>query len=383
MTSKQRMLAAYKRQKVDRIPISPEIWSATVLDFKDKPFHKYLGPFADEDYTAAWLETQKHFGFDAWLLSDLEKPSEGQNYSIKSTSKFINEDTIESRKEIKTSAGNIEWITRTNRQYDGWGFKNPVQDFSRDIGPYVTYTLDDPTVYGDARLKEDIQKVDEEGLLSAYLGDLFISYLATGREGDIGATLLDLVDFEEEIEEIHKKYIDYIIKKIQRLGSTEGLKSVCITNGYSNAGIIGPRLYKRWEIPLLKAVAKAARDCDLVVHLHQHGRCRDVLEMIAETGIDLVDCLERPSASGDIDNLSEVVKNMGSRISLKGNIDPINVLKNGSRQEVEAQTREIVEAAKNALGFIVSTGDSVVEGTPFENLETLYKSAMKYIKAEV
>ena len=35
--------------------------------------------------------------------------------------------------------------------------------------------------------------------------------------------------------------------------------------------------------------------------------------MVAETSIDLVDCLERPSASGDIDNLSEVVKNMGSR----------------------------------------------------------------------
>ena len=53
MTSKERMLAAYKRQEADRRPVTPEIWSATVLEYKGVPFHKYLGPFADEDYTSA------------------------------------------------------------------------------------------------------------------------------------------------------------------------------------------------------------------------------------------------------------------------------------------------------------------------------------------
>ena len=380
MTSKERMLAAYRRQETDRRPVSPEIWSATVLEYKGKPFYKYLGPFADEDYTSAWLETQKHFGFDAWLLSDLEKPREGLNYTGKSKSRFIDEHTVETWKEISTSKGTIEWVTRTNREYDGWGLKNPVRDFEKDIGAYVEYTLDDPYKYSNGKLKDDIRKVGEDGLLSAHLGDLFISYLANGREGDIAVTLLDMADYEEQIMEIHFKYIEYLTAKIQYLASVSGLNSVCITNGYSNAGVIGPHLYGKWEIPILKAVADKAHECGFVVHLHQHGRCKQVLSEIAGTGIDLVDCLERPSAGGDIDNLKEVVGKIGKTISLKGNIDPITVLKNGTKDTIERQVRECLEEADICKGFVLSTGDSVVEGTPFKNLEIFHEAAIKFDK---
>jgi Uroporphyrinogen-III decarboxylase len=380
MTSKERMLAAYKKQKTDVWPVSPEIWSATVLEYKRKPFHKYLGPFTEEDYVSAWLETQKHFGFDAWLLSDLQKPQEGLNYSGKSNSRFIDEDNIETRREVRTSKGCIEWVTRTNREYEDWGFENPVKNFEKDIGAYVEYTLDDPSKYNDRKLKEDILKVGDEGLLSAHLGDLFVSYLAAGRVGDIAVTLLDLVDYEEQIKEIHSKYIDYLTAKIQRLSTVDGLDSVCITNGYSNAGIIGPGLYEKWEVPVLKAVARKAHEHGFVVHLHQHGRCRQVLSKISETGIDLVDCLERPSANGDVDNLQEVVCRFGKSISLKGNIDPINVLKNGTKETIERQVRECLEAVENRNGFILSTGDSVVGGTPFKNLEILYEAAAEFGK---
>lgn len=378
MTPKERMLAAYKRQKTDKRPVSPEIWSATVLEYKQKPFYKYLGPFAEEDYTSAWLETQKHFGFDAWLQSDLEKPQEGRNYTEKSKSRFIDEHTIETRKEIFTTKGIIEWVTRTNREYEGWGYENPVKDFERDIGAYVEYTLDDPSTYNDVKLKEDIRKVGEDGLLSANLGGLFISYLADGRMGDIASTLIDLIDYEELVKEIHLKYTNYLMAKIQRLSTVDGLNSILINNGYSNAGIIGPHLYEKWEVPVLKAVAKKAHEHGFVVHLHQHGRCRQVLPQIAQTGIDLVDCLERPSANGDIDNLKDVFCKIGKSISLKGNIDPINVLKNGTRETIERQVRECLEAADNFNGFILSTGDSVVEGTPFKNLEILYEAADRF-----
>lgn len=378
MTSKERMLAAYRRQKTDRLAVSPEIWSATVLEFKGKPFHKYLGPFADDDYTGAWIETQKYFGFDAWVLSALDGLEESGSYSVKSVSRFIDEDTIETRSEIKTSAGSLDRVTRTNSQYDGWGYENPVKDFLKDMPAYIVYTLDNPDNYGSAKLEEDIKKVGEDGLLSAYLGDLFISYLAAGREGDISRTLLDLYDYEEYMEEIHQRYIRYMISKIQRLSMAEGLKSVCITNGYSNAGIIGPSLYEKWELPVLRAVAQKAADCGFVVHLHQHGKAKQVLDMIADTGISLVDCLERPSASGDVDDLKEIVCCIGGRIALKGNIDPVNVLKNGTLKDIEGQVKECIDAAGDCSGFILSTGDSVVEGTPFKNLEFLYETAMKY-----
>ena len=378
MTSKERMIATYRRQKTDRIAVSPEIWSATVLEFKMKPFYKYLGPFADEDYMYAWIETQRHFGFDVWVLSALDNMEESNKYSIKTTAEYINDDLIETRKEIKTIKGDIKWVTRTNMEYDGWGYENPVKQFERDMPAYAAYTMDNPGEHGFAKLKEDMKKVGDDGLLSAYLGDLFISYLAKGRVGDIGRTLMDLCDYEDYIKELHSQYIQYLIAKIQHLSKLEGLKSVCITNGYSNAGIIGPHLYEKWEVPVLEAVAHKAHECGFVVHLHQHGKARQVLNKIADTGIDLVDCLERPSAGGDIYSLKEIKQNIGHKISLKGNIDPINILRNGSTKDVGEQAKECIEAAGGSEGFILSTGDSVVEKTPFRNLEVLFEAAIKY-----
>ena len=379
MTSKERMLAAYRREPVDRPPISPEIWSTTVLEFTGKPFHKCYGPFAQEDYTGLWLKTQKHFGFDAWLISDLTKPPQGNNYKEVSDSYFINDDTVETKRKICTTGGELEWITRTNSDYDGWGFYNPVRDFKRDINAYAAYTLDDPSLYDSSKLEKDLITVGDDGLVSTYIGNLFISWLADGRAGSIGAALIDIMEYPEDIPDLHTRYIEYAKQKIRRFAQIDGVDNVMVINGYSDAGVIGPSLYKEWELPFLKAVASEAHLHGLSVHLHQHGKCRNVLGMIAESGIDLVDCLERPSANGDIENISEIAALYGKQISLKGNMDPINVLRNGNKQDIEAQIEEIAKTALKSPGFIISTGDSVVEGTDLKNLEFYYDCAVKYI----
>ena len=379
MTGKERMLSAYRREPADRPPISPEIWSATVLEYTGLPFHKCYGPFAEEDYTALWLETQKAFGFDAWLLSDLDKPDEGNNYDVRAESRFINPETIETKRVIKTVRGDLEWITRTTNIYDGWGYANPVRDFSRDIGAYAAYTLDDPSDYKDDKIRKDIRTVGDDGLLSAYAGELFVSWLAGGRTGDIAQTLLDLSDYPEVIAGLFNDYMGYMRKKVRRLAEIEGVENVLVINGYSDAGVIGPGLYRKWEVPLLREITSEAHAHGLTVHLHQHGKCARVLGMIADTGVDLVDSLERPTANGDITDIEETARIYGPRIALKGNMDPINALKNGARTDIESQADEIARAALTAPGFIIGTGDSVVKGTPFKNLEIYRDRVLKMI----
>jgi hypothetical protein len=378
MTPRERMLAAYKLLQPDRVPISPEIWSATVLEFKNEPFFRYIGPFADKDFIDAWFETQQYFGCDPWILVGLDEPTEGENFKILKKSYFLNSETIQTEVIINTCKGILYEVRRTNEQYDGWCIEHPVKNFVRDMPTYVQVTLTDPWSHETNSINRALSIVGDNGLVSANLGELFISYLAFAREGNIGQTLIDLFDYEDYIRELHTRYIDYMCKKVERLSSVEGLDCVFINCGYSDGGVLGPNYYLKWEVPLLSTIARKAKEFGLVLHLHQHGKCRRLLNMIADTGANLVDSLERPTANGDVVDLSKVKKEVGSKIALKGNIDPINVLKNGTRAQISEQVKACIEDAAYNGGYILGTGDSVVEGTPFENIFELVNAGMKY-----
>ena len=378
MTAREAMAASYRREKPARTPISPEIWTSTVLEYSGLPFHKLYGPFAEADYNSIWLAAQKSFGFDAWLLADLDKPQADGSYELKSNSYFLDDETIETTQSVETRSGRLDWVTRTNDVYEGWGYRNPVKDFEKDIAAYAEYSLADPTGYGFGSLGKLIRDAGEDALVSGYIGGLFINWLASGREGDIAATLLDLADYEDEISSLYKTYTEYILRKIKRLADTPGIENLCLLNGYSSAELVGPRLYEKWEKPLLEAAAAEVKRHGLTLHLHQHGKCLGVIDMIANSGVDLVDSLERPSAGGDVGDIRALAEKYGDRIAFKGNMDPATLCY-GSKADIERETREIVEASKNARGFIIGTGDSVLEGTPFKNLELFYTLANKYL----
>ena len=380
MTSEERMLAAYMNQIPDRVPVSPEIWTATVIDHTGQPFHKLSGPFADMDFVQEWYDTQKYFGFDAWILAEFDRGESGDNFEQKSESRFLDENTIETVTEIKTTKGNLRTISRTNEEYDGWMAEHPVKDFERDFPAYAEYSMSDTPKFGTDQIKHALEVTGDGGLVSANLGELFISYLAYAREGDIGQTLLDIFDYEEFLLDVRDRYIAFINEKIDIASEVPGLKSVFINCGYSDGGTLGPSVYEKWEIPLLKKIAARAKEYDLPLHLHQHGKCKKIVPLVARTGVSIIDSLEAPSANGDVDDLADLKKEAGGRIALKGNIDPLNTLKYGTKQQIEDAVKACIEAAGKGGGYILSTGDSAISGTPEDNLFCLAEAGISYGK---
>jgi len=41
------MLAAYRGEQPDCVPVSPEIWNATSIEVSGRPFYELVGPFAE------------------------------------------------------------------------------------------------------------------------------------------------------------------------------------------------------------------------------------------------------------------------------------------------------------------------------------------------
>jgi len=80
---------------------------------------------------------------------------------------------------------------------------------------------------------------------------------------------------------------------------------------------------------------------------------------------------------GDVD-LEKVKNDIGDRVCLKGNIDLLNVIKRGTPELIREKVKEAIQIASPGGGFILSTSDSIREGTPLENVKTYFKAAREY-----
>jgi uroporphyrinogen-III decarboxylase len=86
---------------------------------------------------------------------------------------------------------------------------------------------------------------------------------------------------------------------------------------------------------------------------------------MAETGADIVEGLDPPSAGGDTD-LREAKRRVGARVCLKGNIDAVHVIRPGPAEQVYRTCREALEAA-GPDGYILST-EQIPRDTPIEHV---------------
>ena len=64
--------------------------------------------------------------------------------------------------------------------------------------------------------------------------------------------------------------------------------------------------------------------------------------------------------------------------SIKGYIDLIYVVQQGTPELIDRTVREAMEIAKPGGGFIIGSSDSFREGTSWENVRAYFEACKKY-----
>jgi uroporphyrinogen-III decarboxylase len=117
------------------------------------------------------------------------------------------------------------------------------------------------------------------------------------------------------------------------------------------------------------------------VHLHYHGRCREVLPDLADSGADCICPFERPPG-GDITSVAEVRDALADRVTMNGNVHTVETLIRGTAADVRREVEGIFADWRPDLRrLILGTGDQVGRETPDENLAAMIQTGRELGKA--
>jgi len=374
MTSRERLLAAYRHEAVDRIPCSPRIsfWLTEHYGGASLATHLRAGQeFGFDPHVNArvfWspFELGVHDSYD---LPDVE-------YSV-SWSKDGDFDVAS--RTFRTPAGVL--TDRLNIPPAGdrsFGMSpNPFRSEhlvkTRDDLGALRYLLPDPKRASFAGYFGQVEEAGEDGLVQ-----LNIHSALNHRAGEMMSTedlmmlYYDDESFFAELMEIgHQQQLAEI-----RTALDAGVRHFFL-NWYYNSMSTGwsPPFWTGYFQPQLREACELIHAGDGTVDYYDDGKCMAIIDWVADAGIDVLETLTPPPV-GDVD-LAEVKRRIGDRVCLKGYIDLIYVLRFGTPALVDRTVREALAVA-GPTGFILGTSDGIRDGTPVENVRAYFHAAATY-----
>ena len=335
-TSRDRMLAAFRFERPDRVPVylNNALSTSRILGLKIREMVTNSDKFSQ-----ALIAAYELFGYDAVrITSDVAVEAEamgGLAYYPEDAAVSIHEPPIE-------SAEDLAHLKMPNPETDG---RMPLMlDVIRKVRKHV----------------------GEDGFISAsVMGPLNMASQLVG----IGNFLEMIASEPEELEKI----LEFTSEVCVQWGMAEvaaGADLITMGEAICSNKTIGPKHYKELGTKYHKKVVEEFNRRGQRLHtLHICGPIDSILLDIADTGV----------ASLDIDapvDFGKARSRLGKRLTMVGNIAPIEIL-NSTPERITYLCKQVLKD-REGLGLILSSGCNVPAGSPPENIHAIVNAAKIY-----
>lgn len=218
--------------------------------------------------------------------------------------------------------------------------------------PFLAFDLIDEKVKGKYSIHGEVMSPFD------YLLDLL------GYENALLALLLE----PDKCKIILQRFTNGLLRLVDGM-CKKNIDAIKISSPFAGMGFISPEQYIEFEQPFIKQMAERISSHDKFSYIHTCGYINDRLEKIKETGISGLECLDPPPI-GNV-NLKDAFDRIGSELFIKGNIDPVNTLYEGSKEGITSDVVERLKIGMKNPGFILSSACSIAPKTPTENVRQL------------
>jgi len=368
MTSKERVHAVLEGRSVDRFPVTA-IYNQLVYD----------DHFAELTGEPAWrLQAWKHADPDEHLrlyrrmfenapFELLQPVHKAPPRDVRERLEFVEEDGRPTRKDRRT------------------GEKQPIPGGKDGEHVHVYGPNEQQRVGGLEDIRREVVVPDPQALIAGGANDFLDAVVAEfGNEQFIisggvtapfykcshyvGLTNLFAMMLEDAalIDALMDRILEQNLAEFHRLAAAGG-DAMFIDDATSTCDMISVEHYERFSMPRMRRMIEEVHRLGHKAIVIYFGGIGDRLEQIASLGADglVMEC----SMKGYVNDIEKTVEAIGDRMTLFSNIDPVGVVQNGSREELEAEIRRQCVAGRKGRGFVVSPASPITPATPLKRIQ--------------
>jgi hypothetical protein len=369
---KRRMLDAYRGIERERFPVAPEFWTyypARLLGVDMVTFE------LEVPFWSALREAFVRYGCEGWGAAFAEPEIEGRRVTKRM-------EAIGGGRYRETTLS--EW---QGHRFESTRLYDPREPSSVETLPVSN--MEDLPAYLDMLLSPE-RRLDLSGaakahasvggdyLLEFWLGLPFFDWVAEAV-GFERAVYLFAEEDEGTLLVLRERYAECLRGLVDAVAGGTEFESFVLGCSASCNSLLGPTLWRKWDKPLIAAVAARVHERGRLLHIHFHGRSAETASDFSETGVDCVCPFERPPG-GDVrglEGLREIRGALGAGVTMNGNVHTVETLIRGSPEDVRREVREIKEAFRGSSRCIIGTGDQVGRETPEENIVAMIEEGKR------
>jgi uroporphyrinogen decarboxylase len=342
MTPRERVLAACQFRRPDRIPRFESFW-----EYPDS-WQKRLGDRDALTDIVIWYPDETPFPTRTRRL----KEEGGYVYEVDAWGRAVR------RREGAYFVETLESAVQEGADLDAIVFDSPSLDFR-----YLTGKMDPSVTFGSPAKMQEALRRDKAG--HCVFGKTGGPYLRSTYLRGEAEFLMDMAADPGAARALAEKTAEHLaavgLEQLRRWDLYETGIWIYDDMAGNRGPMFSPRQFETVLLAAYRRMVRAYKEAGArYVFLHSDGDIRCLLEMLVDAGIDGINPLERRA------NMDLVrVRERFPRLVLVGGMCNTRTLVRGTREEIEAEAREIIDLGRDG-GVVIGT-HSISPEVPLEN----------------
>lgn len=137
------------------------------------------------------------------------------------------------------------------------------------------------------------------------------------------------------------------------------------------AGLISARMCQEFSSNYIKRIVAAVKDDSFAFILHNCGKTEKMVGELLSTGASALHV-------GNAVDIRKILEQTPKNIPVMGNLDPVNVFRMETPDNVSKKTFELLEATKDYPNYVLSSGCDIPPGTPMKNVLAFFDALNRY-----
>ena len=178
------------------------------------------------------------------------------------------------------------------------------------------------------------------------------------------------------IHEFTKHIQDWTFRELE-LYLKYPIDGIKIGSGFvTNKGpMCSPQMMEEFETTYIRQQAAVVKQNGKILFLHIDGNITEMIPIFIEMGLDVLNPIE---TCGGVQDIYEIKRLFGDKITLCGNIDINGVLLNGSCEEVKADVIKHIDGLAHGGGYIVASSHDIHQHIPIQNFYSMRDTTHDY-----